>query len=995
MLRSSSDSFFAPSPQKGAYATMNDDELNSTVARLLLELPDSGPRPGSNSVGCLDEPSGPPSFLERMTGGGRQMYKRNMAALQRKVIREGRAQDDVEFWGDKGVQGFRTYLEKKFGSVYAGWRELDRDKNGHLSHGELVVACRKMGYHGNLKKLWRELDVDNNGCVSIMELDPEVALYIGTFKIALIRAYGDMLTAWRKGIDTNGNGRIEQREITACCERLGLPLDPKRLFNMLRLGPKDQGITLKEFDPDTYGRCLSGDTGGFLSKGGATGSVEFLGELEFGTANGERSTAGAARKFRQQLKDQDRDKIQQSIGHNQKNNLGLHTVSGFKGMLIKRCGSLLGGWRYALDLDGNGRLTPGEFSCALNRLGVHGNIQGLYQKLDKKGLGYITFRDLDPETDALLVDLHARLVEKYGSLMSAWLKSFDRLGNGTVNEAQFSRACSEAGFAGDAAHLFRLLRPDAGRNFICLEDFDTKTYWAHLRGDFRAMDEKGHKPDDRSQLEMSFEDRMYQGFRFQLQRGDDAAMREEFAKACRVNNPDFLIDTKEEFAALCERKYGTRICAWRNCLDIDANGKLTFGEFCRALRFLGYAGDFKKLFHSLDKDRKGHVSLNDIDPEANLLVTTFLRLISEQYGGIERAWKIGFRKDPHGSMDEGELKVACKQLGFPYEARKLFKLLQPVPGRKLITIWDLDPLCARERQRGHSTSDGGSAPSKPKPAPGSLGASKSASSLPPLRSPAHESELSQEYAELATGRAISGSSPSTCGKPSACGKSKPLTASATTILSETPLLEQLRSRLRYAYPSSIAAWRGVFDPQNKGTVGFVPFIGALKRLLFHGDSKRLWIELSGDKGNVCLRDVDADSVVLIDTTRGLLLEKFGSLLAAWRQGFDVEGRHFVDMPSFVLGCKRLGLGKKRADLLFKSLLGYWGQRSLFRQDFGAFLIGVDPEFRSVVWAGEAVEGCEATSDDAAAQPSCAANAEDAAQRATSDAADHSAMARTA
>jgi len=119
-------------------------------------------------------------------------------------------------------------------------------------------------------------------------------------------------------------------------------------------------------------------------------------------------------------------------------------------------------------------------------------------------------------------------------------------------------------------------------------------------------------------------------------------MREEFAKACRVNNPDFLIDTQEEFTQLCERKYGTRICAWRNCLDIDANGKLTHGEFARALRFLGYAGDFNKLFQSLDKDRKGHVSLNDIDPEANLLVTTFLRLISEQYGDIERAWRTGF-----------------------------------------------------------------------------------------------------------------------------------------------------------------------------------------------------------------------------------------------------------------------------------------------------------------------------------------------------------------
>ncbi|CAE8611369.1 unnamed protein product, partial [Polarella glacialis] len=51
---------------------------------------------------------------------------------------------------------------------------------------------------------------------------------------------------------------------------------------------------------------------------------------------------------------------------------GLHTPEGFKKALQMRCGSLWGAWREALDLDGNGRLTFGEFCVALHRLAFHG-----------------------------------------------------------------------------------------------------------------------------------------------------------------------------------------------------------------------------------------------------------------------------------------------------------------------------------------------------------------------------------------------------------------------------------------------------------------------------------------------------------------------------------------------------------------------------------------------------------------------------------------------
>ena len=52
-------------------------------------------------------------------------------------------------------------------------------------------------------------------------------------------------------------------------------------------------------------------------------------------------------------------------------------------------------------------------------------------------------------------------------------------------------------------------------------------------------------------------------------------------------------------------------------LYTDGNGKLTFGEFCVAARYLGYSGSLKQLWKSLDTDNSGSISIRELDPEAD------------------------------------------------------------------------------------------------------------------------------------------------------------------------------------------------------------------------------------------------------------------------------------------------------------------------------------------------------------------------------------------
>jgi len=845
--------------------------------------------------------------------------RRSFARLQRELVEANKAVDDAKFLGARGIEGFKAYLTTRFGCIVAGWRQLDIDKNGRLTYYEFINACRRMGYAGNLKKLWAELDANCNGSISLMEIDPEVGHYVGTFKLALIRRYGDILTAWQKGIDLNKTGRIEQKEIDGCCEHLGLQLDPKKLFSMLAVGPTSLGMTLQDFDPEAYNRWQSGDLKGLAS---SQADTEFLDDLDKSGGLPDdvmRTTVeGGAKKFRAESVARDRAEMMTEKESDAKLRLGLHTAAGFKQALVVRCGSLHSAWREALDLDGNGRIAFREFSNALHRLGFHGNIKGLWAELDTQKKGQLVFADLDPETDAQVKDFKTKLAETYGNVLLGWLKGLDTKSSGMVNEKQFIKECSNLGVSGDLEHLFRVLQPDIHRNFLTVKDFDTRAYLALSRGDFRMISEpeETQKSGDKPSTELTFFERQYSCFNYQLQRAWQAAKREEFAKSCRVAVPAHLVDTTEGFELLCKRTYGSLIGAWRFCLDADGNGKLTFGEFCKALRRLGFSGDFQALFKKYLKDGKQFITLKDLDPEADEIITSFLDMFGKEYGELERGWRLGFKKDPHDSIDIEGLREACQALGYPHDVGKLFRCLQPMPGRQLITIWDLDPNCTRKRQRGD---------------PAFICQPKAAESKPGQRT--HFTKGEETSKTLRTETAMS-----------------------SAIEAQIPNLEILRRSLRLKYGSTVVAWRLALDPDSVGTTAFGRFNLILDECAFKGNRKAIWQELlqkqPEKRSHITFQDIDEEAQALIRDARELLLGRFSSICDAWRQAIDPESIGRIGEEEFLRSWEALGFQHRwSARKLFQMLLARRYQRVMIQDDLLSLLIGVSPPERAAIWGG--------------------------------------------
>eukprot|EP00440_Ansanella_granifera_P041816 gb/GFBE01045337.1/.p1 GENE.gb/GFBE01045337.1/~~gb/GFBE01045337.1/.p1 ORF type:complete len:1196 (+),score=297.39 gb/GFBE01045337.1/:1-3588(+) len=864
------------------------------------------------------------AFVERQFKHSSLAPRRNMSLLQREVAKHGRASDDVQFWGAKGKEGFKKFLESKCGTIVSGWRALDKDRSGRLSFSEFCIACRAMGYHGNFKKLWSELDVNKSGMVSLMELDEEVGHYVGSFKLALLNKYGDMLTGWKQCIDTNRTGRIEEYEIESAVKTLGLDLEPAKLYKMLRSPTAPSvGLTLQEFDPDSWAKWISGDHGSLVM----ADSVEFLEDLpelegkELPEGVTDRKTGGVE-KMRGLMKKEERDERKQILEKIERMKVGLHNPDGFRQALCVRFGSCISAWREALDLDGNGRITFGEFCLAMSRLGYHGEVRQLWAQLtgSKDEKGFFVFRDLDPETDEMLSELRDLLSKEYDNMLMAWLKGLDTRGTGLVTEKQFVDCCKQVGFSGDGAKLFKLMKPDAGRTLMTIRDFDTRAFNALGRGDFRMLSEPGQSYVGKSPLQMTFHERSEAGFFFQIRRAADASRRTEFAKACRMQMPDFVIDTLEEFETLCIRKYGSMIGAWRQCLDNDVNGKLTFGEFCTSLRRLGYAGDFKSLFKQYDKEKKGHISLRDLDPEAEEIVSTFLKMLGERFGTLDLAWRDGFHQDPHGTITKHDITEACSTLGYPYDPNKLFKCLQPAPGKILLTIWDLDPLCSRKRERGYEAI----IYSEPKS---------------PTSHPLSEKKPFSPEASFMSGTSRA---------------STALTSKSFHTFSGPSPQQQLRLSLKVAYGSTVAAWRMVMDPHLQGSCGFGKFMVVLEDCCFAGKAKTLWDDLSDGRPSITFKDIDEEAARMLDNFREQLVEKYGCILKAWHGGLDLDSSGRLDESDFIRSLQHNGIVVKSPKKLFRMLLARHGQRSLVLEDLQALLIGVPPGERVPIWAPAAI-----------------------------------------
>ena len=831
------------------------------------------------------------SFLPRQLGHPSIAARRSLAHKRQALMRDTRSFEDLGFYGAQGASGFVSHLRSRFGSVLAGWRLLDEGKTGRLSFHPFFKAARKSGFHGNMKRLWAELDKSGKGYVTLEDIDPEVWTMVSTFKVALMKKYGDMLSAWLEGLDRNGTGKVAAEDVQQCLDELGLDMNGKKLLGMFVSVPGAPHMLLVDFDPKAHVRWL---TESFTS-GDATADMG------------------------------------SSQVRSDKTRLGVSTKEALIDTLIARFGSVFRAWREVLDPAGRGRLSWGEFTQVFRRLGLHGDLQGLWNELDTEQLGIVRLIDLDEELDALWTDMRSSFQQEHGNMLRAWMKGIDVNAQGYVGCEDFVQACKQVGFLKNAEVLFDFMRRPGDGSFLTLQDFDAKAHKAFLRNDFRMLDEPPKMRGGPSPLEMTLEERTEQGFFFKIRKGWDTSKSAEFAKHCKVYIPPKQEEVHaESFVNLCSRKYGSMVAAWRFGIDAKGRGQLNFNEFCTAVRRLGYRGSLRELWAKICPADSYVIRLKDIVKENGDTVTLFFEAIHERYEDLATVWKELFKKDDaYSSVTLADLKKGCQDLGIPEDkVEMLFQSLQPTPGLKdTLFLWDLDDMFVTSRRLWERK--------KPKhlrrsvkPVGTSLIVAKEANEA--------RIQLQKEAEAKELGEAL--------------------------IVQHAATPQLVRHALERDFVSTVACWNLELDWRGKGTITHSQFLAMMYRCGICGNLQKLWDDFTqnrGDEASMSFMDLDRDAQEFLNECRGQLLQKYGTLRQAWHEGIDPGNLEIVDIQDFTDACRdSLPLLKaKKVNTLFHYLMARHGQRSIRKENWRVLLTGLPPSERSSAWGqGEDDDG---------------------------------------
>lgn len=524
----------------------------------------------------------------------------------------------------------RDFISRKEGNALRAWcKYFDTDNDQKISLTEFLRGMRKMGYTGDATAIFMTLDSDRSGELSLEELDSLSAACWQQFRCWCVSTFED------------------SKEMV---QRIGVPevIVDERFAGLKSIpGPANIVITQQSF--------IEG-----VQKQGWSGGYEVI---IFSAINKDDKPAIneddlqwlEIEKRRQKRKEMAKRK---AMAEHKRSNFPREQISevamhDFKQFLKRKHGNLIKAWLSALSPDGAMVLQRNLLFKACSNMGWNGDVRTLYKGFDKDDSGYISIEELDMRSAEILAHFRVFTEQKFGSA-SATFRALDKFNQKKLREQEFVSALKSFGFKHSAKVIFHGL-DHRGFKALVEEDlafldrwkpraFLTSTANSQALEDLKALllkEKKTYLKAWRHLLDVDSSNRCnYDEF--------EAACKEinfkgEIAGAWRALDEDgsgyislFEIDpvssrSLEDFRKWCDEEFGSVRSAF-GVFDVTGDNEVSYREWRRSLRIYGFSGNASALFHALDVERNGSLSLNEVD---FLDEWVFAQKEGEQQKGVE------------------------------------------------------------------------------------------------------------------------------------------------------------------------------------------------------------------------------------------------------------------------------------------------------------------------------------------------------------------------
>lgn len=298
---------------------------------------------------------------------------------------------------------------------------------------------------------------------------------------------------------------------------------------------------------------------------------------------------------------------------------------------------VLQAWLSHFDVDHDMRISFSEFCHGMAKLDYRGNSRDLFFACDTDESGFLTLDEIDEESASIWNNFNTFCVEQFASAK-------DMISSLTTSRSHSSK--------------------------LSREDFVSsikKRGWTHGYEEllFKIVDKDNHGSIQPDHLKWLDEEKKQQ------MRKEEAKLKSQKDQAKRQKDKQRAALALKEFKMFLKNKFSSMLRAWRK-LDSDSSLSIQKAELFKGCKEIGWSGDIRSLWKSLDKDSSGVTTLEEIDIRTAVQLAEFKDFCKHKFGSAVEAFR-AFDQSSASRLKEREFLEACKHHGFHGANKGLFQ----------------------------------------------------------------------------------------------------------------------------------------------------------------------------------------------------------------------------------------------------------------------------------------------------------------------------------